>query len=91
MGKGYQKRYVNGEEISEEEMRDVNECELSKEPQNFRDLKAGGEEKLKFSETEIAERKETTKGVNAIAALCAVLSALCFAAAIGVMVYFVGF
>ena len=76
--------YVEG--MGGEEMYDVNERELSKELPDFRNLqKERAEEDNKNAE---AEPNGRVKRINVTAALCAVLSALCLIAAVGVMVYF---
>ena len=82
------KRFLYKEGASSEEMYDANEREMSKEPQNFKDL-----EKLQDTK-QTPENVENSvvdiKRVNIFGAICLGLSILCLAAAIGAMVYFVG-
>ena len=80
-----QRGFLYGEGMGGEEMYDVNERELSKELPDFRNLK---KERTENNENAEEEPDGRVKRINVTAALCAVLSALCLIAAVGVMVYF---
>ena len=81
-----QRGFLYGEGIGGEEMYDVNERELSKELPDFLNLQK--ERAEKDNEDAEEEPNGRVKRINVTAALCAVLSALCLIAAVGVMVYF---
>ena len=80
-----QRGFLYGEGMGGEEMYDVNERELSKELPDFRNLQ---KERTENNENAEEEPDGRVKRINVTAALCAVLSALCLIAAVGVMVYF---
>ena len=80
-----QRGFLYGEGMGGEEMYDVNERELSKELPDFRNLQ---KERAENNENAEEEPDGRVKRINVTAALCAVLSALCLIAAVGVMVYF---
>ena len=80
-----QRGFLYGEGMGGEEMYDVNERELSKELPDFRNLQ---KERAENNENAEEEPNGRVKRINVTAALCAVLSALCLIAAVGVMVYF---
>ena len=80
-----QRGFLYGEGMGGEEMYDVNERELSKELPDFRNLQ---KERAENNENAEEEPNGRVKQINVTAALCAVLSALCLIAAVGVMVYF---
>lgn len=80
-----QRGFLYGECMDGEEMYDVNERELSKELPDFRNLQ---KERAENNENAEGEPDGRVKRINVTAALCAVLSALCLIAAVGVMVYF---
>ena len=80
-----QRGFLYGEGMGGEEMYDVNERELSKELPDFRNLQ---KERTENNENAGEEPDGRVKRINVTAALCAVLSALCLIAAVGVMVYF---
>ena len=80
-----QRGFLYGEGMDGEEMYDVNERELSKELPDFRNLQ---KERTENNENAEEEPDGRVKRINVTAALCAVLSALCLIAAVGVMVYF---
>ena len=80
-----QRGFLYDEGIGSEEMYDVNERELSKELPDFRNLQ---KERTENNENAGEEPDGRVKRINVTAALCAVLSALCLIAAVGVMVYF---
>ena len=69
-------------------MYDANEREMSKEPQNFKNLEKSQDAKQTLENKENSAGAE--KRVNIFGAICMGLSILCLAAAIGAMVYFVG-
>ena len=80
-----QRGFLYGEGMGGEEMYDVNERELSKELPDFCNLQ---KERAENNENAEEEPNRQVKRINVTAALCAVLSALCLIAAVGVMVYF---
>ena len=105
MSKGFRKSYAlaESERVSAEEMYDANELEMRKElcfshaPQEISaaDVK-GADTKIGVAEADEREdarekycATEGGKSVSAVAALCAVLSISCLAAALIALAYFV--
>ena len=93
MSKDFQKRYVLGkdESASAQEMRDANEIELSKEFCSSREPRAQSEPPKKENiPADTAQGNDSgSKETNAAAALCAILSVCCLAAALIALASFV--
>ena len=86
--KSGQRGFSHGGEISDDEMYDANEREMSKEVQNFRKFEKTQNAKPTPENTENSVGE--AKNVNIFGVVCVVLSVLCLAMAVAAMVYFVG-
>ena len=86
--KSGQRGFLHGVGISDEELYDANEWEMSKEPQNFRNLEKTQNAKPTPENTE--NSADEAKNVNIFGVVCVSLSILCLVVAIAAMVYFVG-